>query len=268
MPRILTLLTNPLTADAVLSATACYTAQTGPAEIELIFPRPEIDPDFMPTEDVYTEAQRNTFEASQDQLFAQLSRQAAGWAQAGLPPLKSVRGKAVTISAEAAERADIAIIGAPHGDMEARAMLETLLFKANKPVLLVPRTMPRGFGQSIAIAWEAGCAAASRAIDSVGNLLLAARRTVILIGDEGAASSPPPEALLHRLREAGKPAMVQHFPVAGRHIGEALLSEAHAAGADLLVMGAFSHGWLREVCFGGATIEILKDFDLPVLMHH
>ncbi len=56
MTRILALLTNPLTAGSVLSATACFTAQTGPAEIELIYPRPEIDPDFMPTEDVYTEA--------------------------------------------------------------------------------------------------------------------------------------------------------------------------------------------------------------------
>ncbi len=185
-----------------------------------------------------------------------------------MPPLRQVRGKVSAIAAAAAASADIAIIGAPHHDLEARAILETLLFEAHKPVLLVPRTMPRSFGQRIAIAWEPGYEAANRAVDSVGILLLAARRTIILIGDKGAISSPPPEALLHRLDEAGKPAQLRHFPAAGRHTGEALLSEARATGADLLVMGAFSHGWLREFCFGGATVEILRDFDLPVLMHH
>ncbi len=268
MTRILALLTNPLTAGSVLSAVACYAAQTGPAKTELIYPRPEMDPDFMPTEDVYTDAQRTAFEAAQDQLVEQLTQMAAGWAQAGLPPLQQVRGRVSTIAAEAAADAHIAIIGAPHGDMEARTILETLLFTANKPVLLVPRTMPRSFGQNIAIAWEAGCAAANRAIDSVGNLLLAAKRTTLLIGDKANSSSQPPEALLHKLDEVGKPALVRHFPVDSRHIGEALLSEARGAGADLLVMGAFSHGWLREFCFGGATIEILKDLDIPVLMHH
>ncbi len=268
MTRILALLTSPLTAGAVLSATAGFAAQTGPAEIALIYPRPEIDPDFMPTEDVYTEAQRTAFEASQDHLVNLLTHEAAPWAKAGLPPLRQVRGKVNAITAVAAASADIVIIGAPHGDLEARAILETVLFEAKKPVLLVPRTMPRSFGQSIAIAWEAGCGAASRAIDAVGMLVLAATRIVILIGDEGAPSSPPPEGLLHMLEAAGKPAQIRHFPAAGRHIGAALLSQARAAGADLLVMGAFSHGWLREFCFGGATLEILKDFDLPVLMQH
>jgi nucleotide-binding universal stress UspA family protein len=268
MTRILALLTHPLTAGPVLSATACFAAQTGPAEIELIYPRPETDPDFMPTEDVYTEAQSASYEASQDQLVKQLTQEAEHWAQAGLPPLRQVKGKVCDIAAAAAAPADIVIIGAPRGDLEAKAVLETLLFTADKPVLLVPRTMPRSFGQNIAIAWEAGCAAASRAVDSVGHLLLAAKYTTILIGDKGATSSPPPEALLRRLEAAGKPARVRHFPVGGRHIGEALLSEAREAGADLLVMGAFNHSWLREFCFGGATIEILRDLDLPVLMHH
>lgn len=267
MTRILALLTSPLTAGAVLSVTACFAAQTGPAEIELIYPRPEIDPDFMPTEEVYTDAQRADFEASQEQLVSQLTHEATAWTQAGLPPLRQVRGEAGAIAIEAAARADIAIIGAPHGDLEARELLEVLLFKAEKPVLLVPRTAPRSFGQHIAIAWEAGCAA-GRAVASVGNLLLAAKRTIILIGDDGTSSSPPPGDLLRRLETAGRPAVIRHFPAAGRHIGEVLLSEARAAGADLLVMGAFSHNRLREFFFGGATIEILKHLDLPVLMHH
>ncbi|MGE4481685.1 universal stress protein [Acidocella sp.] len=268
MTRILVLLTSPLTAGPALSATACFTAQTGPAEIELLYPRPETDPDFMPTEEVYTEAQRKVFEAEQDNLVSALAHEAASWHKAGLPPLKQVRGKVQDVAAQAAEKADIVILGAPHGDVEARALLETLLFQCMKPVLLVPRTMPRSFGQCIAIAWEAGNGPAKRAVDAVSALLLAAPRTIILIGDEGAHSSAPPDNLMQMLSNAGRPAGLHHFSLASRHIGEALLSEAREVGADLLVMGAFSHGRLREFCFGGATIEILKDLDMPVLMHH
>lgn len=268
MTRILALLTSPLTAASVLSATACFTAQTGPAEIALLHPRPDMDPDYMPTEDVYTEAQRHAFEAAEDEISTQLAQQAAGWAQTGLPSLREERGKVSAIALKAAASADIVILGTPQGDMEAKTILGKLLCEAGKPVLLVPRTMPRSFGQTVAIGWHTGCAAAGRAIESVGNLLLAARQTVILIGDEGQSSSAPPEDLVTRLDHAGKPARVQHFPARDRHIGEALLHEARANGADLLVMGAFSHGQLREFFFGGATSEVLKELDLPVLMHH
>ena len=36
-------------------------------------------------------------------------------------------------------------------------------------------------------------------------------------------------------------------------------------GADLLVVGAYSHSRLREAVFGGTTQEILAEAQLPVL---
>lgn len=266
--RILAMLTHPLTASSVLAATSCLAARSDPVEIDLIYPRPDTDPDLMPTEDVYTDVQRQGFEASQDLLVQHLSQEAANWAGAGLPGLRQIRGKPAAIAQTAAAEANFVVLGAPHGDFEANTILDALLFRANTPVLLVPRTMPRSFGQHIAIAWQGECAATERAVDSLDGLLLGAKRTIILVGDHKASSSPPPEVLLRRLDEADKRATVHHFPLDGRHIGEALLSEARQVKADLLVMGAFSHGRLREFIFGGATIEILRDFDLPVLMHH
>jgi nucleotide-binding universal stress UspA family protein len=58
------------------------------------------------------------------------------------------------------------------------------------------------------------------------------------------------------------------FRAGGRKIGVALLEEAHAAGADLLVMGAFTRGRVAEFVLGGATREVLAAADLPVLMQH
>ena len=266
--RILALLTNPLTASSVLAATSCLAARSGAVEIDILYPRPNTDPDFMPTEDAFTEVQSQSFEASHDLLMKQLGQETDNWAGAGLPGLRQMRGKPGAVAKDAATNADLVVLGAPHEDVEANTILDTLLFQANKPVLLVPPTMPRSFGQHIAIAWEVECTALQRAIDSLNGLFLGAKRITILLGDQGSVSALPPEALLRWLREPGRPAEIHHFPLDGRHIGEALLSGARQAKADLLVMGAFSHGWLREFIFGGATIEILRDFDLPVLMHH
>ena len=51
-------------------------------------------------------------------------------------------------------------------------------------------------------------------------------------------------------------------------IGDALLSQASAIGADLLVMGAYGHARWQELVMGGATRTILKSMTVPVLMSH
>jgi nucleotide-binding universal stress UspA family protein len=45
--------------------------------------------------------------------------------------------------------------------------------------------------------------------------------------------------------------------------GEALLSHASDVGADLIVMGAYGHGRLREFILGGATRTILQAMTVP-----
>ena len=51
-------------------------------------------------------------------------------------------------------------------------------------------------------------------------------------------------------------------------VGNTLLDNAKAVGADMLVMGAYTRSRLRHIIFGGATSEILAQADLPVLMAH
>jgi len=51
-----------------------------------------------------------------------------------------------------------------------------------------------------------------------------------------------------------------------RLAGESLMAEVQAIKADLLMMGAYSTGFVRDVMFGGATNFILRNADLPVLM--
>ena len=50
--------------------------------------------------------------------------------------------------------------------------------------------------------------------------------------------------------------------------GEAILAEAKAQGADLLVKGAYTQSRLRQMIFGGATSHILGAAELPVFFAH
>jgi nucleotide-binding universal stress UspA family protein len=54
----------------------------------------------------------------------------------------------------------------------------------------------------------------------------------------------------------------------GRGGGEAVLAEAAALGADMLVMGAYTHSRFRQMFFGGATSQIMAEAELPVFMAH
>ena len=56
-------------------------------------------------------------------------------------------------------------------------------------------------------------------------------------------------------------------PRSGRP-GEAILAEAKAQGADLLIKGAYTQSRLRQMIFGGATSHILGAAELPVFFAH
>ena len=67
----------------------------------------------------------------------------------------------------------------------------------------------------------------------------------------------------HGLRVSLRPAFGRQKPQ-----GESFLKEAMAAGADLLLKGAYTQSRLRQMIFGGATRHILAKATLPVLMAH
>jgi nucleotide-binding universal stress UspA family protein len=48
--------------------------------------------------------------------------------------------------------------------------------------------------------------------------------------------------------------------------GQAILAEAMAAKADLVIKGAYTHSRLRQMIFGGATTHLINETRLPVFM--
>ncbi len=145
------------------------------------------------------------------------------------------------------------------------AALRGALLDAMAPVLLVDAA-PAVLGAHIAVAWKPGVPA-ERAIGGAMPLLRKAKFVTVLIADEAGPEAPLPDDLLDDLERGGVAHAVHVFRPAGT-IGAALGREAVSVGADLLVMGAFSHGPMAERMFGGATREVLSQAPLPVLMRH
>lgn len=54
----------------------------------------------------------------------------------------------------------------------------------------------------------------------------------------------------------------------GNSAGELLLKEADSVGADMIVMGAYTHSRMRQLILGGVTRHVLEHSDIPLLMAH
>jgi nucleotide-binding universal stress UspA family protein len=210
---------------------------------------------FMPTEEVMSEQRQQEIGDAAAKDSVEMRNIFDAWCkEPGIGDWVEVIGETAKVVAAEAANADLVIIGrAPDGYQGARQQaVHAALFDVNKATLLVPETVAASLGRSVAVAWKPS-ETADRAIDAALPLLLRAEHVTILMatdeGDRGANLSAS-------------------FQASDRKIGQALIEEAHAVGADLLVMRAYTRSQLAEFVLGGATSEVLASADLPVLMHH
>ena len=164
---------------------------------------------------------------------------------------------------------DLIVVGRPGGDADVapETTLEAALIESGRPVLVSPPVLGPSIGSHIAIAWNASTAA-SRAVSAARPLLSKAQSVTILEGDDAAADSASAEELAAMLAWRGTSAKIHRFRSDAGGIGAALLAAAGHVGADLLVMGGYGHSRLREMIFGGATIDAMFQSDLPLFMTH
>lgn len=142
-----------------------------------------------------------------------------------------------------------------------------LVLQGRLPCLVLPAgaPVPPRFDQ-VAVAWD-GSAEAIRALHAALPLLERARRTVFLMGER----KPQPQALPPFVLEAWVDRHLDHaefVALAPGDAGPCILDGAGAAGAGLLVMGAYGHARVTEWILGGATRHVLQHAELPVFMAH
>lgn len=184
---------------------------------------------------------------------------------------QSVMGAEDDLAAVYGRLADLIVVGRPANDEEPalQATLNAVLLDSGRPVLVAPPRPVNSIGSHIAIAWN-GSPEAMRAIAAAQPLLLKAKQVTILVAEENdsAASANDLETYLawHGVSAAVQP--VNAPGIGGNAVGSALLATCDTVGADLLVMGAFTHSRLRQLILGGVTRHVLDNASLPVLFSH
>ena len=148
---------------------------------------------------------------------------------------------------------------------------EYVVLNCARPVLVLPYADPgRDIGRKVMIAWN-GSAEAGRAITTAIALLQGAHSVdlVVLNASENAnvhGDEPGADMALYLARHGIEVKVV--VAQAGRDDGEALLTCAVDAGADLIVMGAYGHSRFQELLLGGMTRTALLSSPVALWMAH
>ena len=175
-------------------------------------------------------------------------------------------GDAPRWTATYALAADLTVAPRSFGeDTTPRSTLEAVLLESGRPLLIPPATaMPAGFDR-VAIAWKP-TAQAARAVALAMPFLSRAKEIVVLVVTEAEARDEA-ERLVKSLAWHGLAARLDRLPP-GPDGAAATLLAALRGRADLLVMGGYGHGRLREWVFGGFTQQVLSDAPIAVFIAH
>jgi nucleotide-binding universal stress UspA family protein len=178
------------------------------------------------------------------------------------------QGRMVDVIKSHGRLADLIAVPKPDRDRNIGSnSLKAALFRTGRPVMMCPDTaeVSADLGASLTLGWN-GSMEASRAVALTMDLIAKATRVTILAGKGAEPHGATTEDLVGYLALHGVTAEVRRF--SAKNPGAALLSETKAAGATMLVMGAYGDSHERETLFGGNTQTVVDDADIPVVMVH
>jgi nucleotide-binding universal stress UspA family protein len=163
--------------------------------------------------------------------------------------------------------ADCIVVSRPRARSSgpARAFLLAALLRSGRPLLVLPQKPLAHAGRRILVAWNQGLNAATAMAAALPLLSRAEQVHIVCSGKE---SLPGPKMAHARnyLLHWGIESQLHHQP--GRDAAAEILRTYRSANCDLLVMGAYSRGHLRERILGGVTHELLLKKDVPVFSLH
>ena len=177
-------------------------------------------------------------------------------------------GRQVDVIKHHGRLADVICVAKPDRDRNLGTnTLKAALFNTGRPVMMCPTAdePPKALGEKITIAWN-GSTEAARAVALTMGIIEKAGEVVILsCGTEIHGANA--EDLLSYFTDRGISARVDRFN-AEKKIGEELIDRSKAAGADLMIMGAYGDSHEHESVFGGNTQYVVDNADIPVILVH
>jgi nucleotide-binding universal stress UspA family protein len=185
------------------------------------------------------------------------------------------QGDTVEVLCHAGRWCDLVIVERPQLNPDAPTgwgLVSRTVFASSAPIVVVPDSVKlERAGSRIVIAWNCS-REAIRAIRGALPLLQRADEVVVLEGD----AVENPFGLRHLPRLDLRSWLARHdvaaefraFQPQAKERGAALLDAAHAASADMIVMGAWGHSRITELVLGGTTRHLFQCSDLPLLVAH
>jgi nucleotide-binding universal stress UspA family protein len=130
-------------------------------------------------------------------------------------------------------------------------LLPFLLVECGRPMLITAARAPHRLG-TIMVAWK-DAREPARALTAAMPLLTEAEKVVVAEVVEGAPSANDAATVAAQLAWHGPRAEARTIRADSRPVAALLSSAAEACSADLVVMGSYSTGPMREEIFGGCT---------------
>lgn len=177
--------------------------------------------------------------------------------------------------ARAARYHDLMLIGEFVGALKRQRKAiqpEQVLERAGKPIIVVPAGYKiRPFKEQAVVAWDASRSAA-RALSDAMQILETKKKLDILTvqpdGEEERHGDMPERDIIAHLKRHGVDASHVMLEAGAHGIAQAILAHCAKTDPDVLVMGAFGRSKIGAVLFGGVTLHILENMNVPLLMSH
>lgn len=176
--------------------------------------------------------------------------------------LETFSGDSALSGIASVRAADLVVAAQRETGGDPGADVDTLVYDAGRPVLVVPHSGPlvTTFNH-VLLAWNGSREAARAAFDALP-FLTAADKTEVLVIDPPDTLDGGPEAagadIAAALARHGVAVTVSVGNAEGVAVDDMIQNRIVETGADLIVLGAYSHSWLRRLLFGGVTRSVLR----------
>lgn len=181
--------------------------------------------------------------------------------------LESFSGDSAHSSIASARSCDL-VVAMQGTDNGASPDVDALLYEAGRPVLVTPRDAPAlASFRRVIIAWNGSKEAARATFDALPFLVEAEGVELLLIDPPEAPDAAEAGAdIAAALERHGVNVSLHSEASGGLATDDVLRSRLAATGADLLVLGAYSHSWLRQLLFGGVTRSVLHSMPVTAFL--
>ncbi|MBZ9993385.1 universal stress protein [Mesorhizobium sp. BH1-1-4] len=176
--------------------------------------------------------------------------------------LESFSGDSALTGISTVRAADLIIAAQRETGGDPSADVDTLVYDAGRPVLVVPSAGPLVTTfKRVLLAWNGSKEAARAAFDALPFIIEAEKTDILVINPPDTLDESPEAAgaeIASALSRHGATVSVSVQKSDGTSVDDMIQNRVAESGADLLVLGAYSHSWLRQLLFGGVTRTVLR----------